>query len=259
MSMLKFRVTCYMAWVRVTSEYASARLGLFWEVLSLLFVVTFLTLVWGQVLDNSAIQSYFFYVLVGFNIWSLMSRCVDQCLTFKNRGYADLRKSVSSLEDQFIGDVLYCILQFMITAPLVFIAVISFTGFSLQGFALMLLTLLSICITAYGLISSLALISIFYEAVNRLIRMVLRVAFLMTPVLWKADMLAPNLQKYMYLNPFYSYLDVYRSALLSEQGGQYSIAVMLATTLIVFCLGQVTLRAMRAEVMNDVYLDKNVG
>jgi len=248
----------YLAWTRISSEYSGARLGFIWEPISILFVVTFLSIVWGQVLDSASALDYFFYVLSGFVVWGLMSRAIDQCLSFKGRTQQALRRGSMKLWGHIVSDIFYCYSQFMLTFPFALVACALMYGVSFSSLVTLAIVLICICLTSYGLLSSLAVATVFFDDLTRLVRMFMRVAFLVTPVLWKPDMLGDKGQVIIYLNPFFSYLDVFRSSLMGGGVSNASLGVMIFTTIVIYSLGFYVFGKFENSLLNEIFLDKNV-
>jgi len=86
----------------------------------------------------------------------------------------------------------------------------------------------------------------------------MRVAFLVTPVLWKPDMLGDKGQTVIYLNPFFSYLDVFRSSLLGGAVSNASLGVMIFTTIALYSLGLYVFAKYENSLLNEMFLDENV-
>lgn len=250
----KFVLAGYSAWLRIKIEYQYLKLGYLWELLSLLFVVGFLSAIWGRVLDSESYVQYFWYVLAGFSIWGLMSRCVDQSISYMNRLSSQTRNGSTSMETEFLTDVIYCFLQFFLTFPVILLLSVFANGPSIDQLLLMLLSLVCVFITAYSLFKSLGVLTLFFEDIAKFIRMILRVAFLMTPILWKPHMMLPEAyEKWIYINPFYSYLDVYRASLLGREIDYVSLVVMMASTVFVGVIRHLVFRAKRPDILSFLY------
>jgi len=251
-----YLIGIYSAFVRIKIEYRNLKLGYLWEGLSLLFIVGFLTTVWGRVLDSSSVMEYFWYVLTGFSVWGLMSRCVDQSLSFRNRLIAEVNRGGSSIEGEVLADITYCFLQFFLSFPIILLAALILKGVTLIGLFTLLFSLVCIFLTAIGLSNSLGILTIFFEDISRLMRMVMRVAFLMTPILWMPKMLGDGLENWIYLNPFYSFLDVFRSGILGQSISELSIIVMLCTTFFTSLVGTWVLKTHHHRVLAYLHFKK---
>lgn len=252
-----FTLSYYSAWIRTRIEYKGLKLGYFWELLSLLFVVGILSAIWGRVLDSTSYANYFWYVLAGFSVWGLMSRCLDHSISYKNRLGSGGHNSHTSLEVEFLTDINYCFIQFFLSFPVILIASMLFNRPDLGHLSMMLLALVCIYVTSYSLFKSLGVLTLFFEDIAKFIRMILRVAFLMTPILWKPEMMLPEQYKALiYINPFFSFLDVFRSGLLGREVDIVSVEIMLISTVLISAVGYFVFRSNLTGVLSYLYFKR---
>ena len=218
--------------IRFKTDYRHSKLGYLWEYINLIFITGFLYAIWSRVLNESEKFEYFLYVFIGFHCWGLISRLLDHSSSFRSRAIGLLRRNHSTLFEQVISDIVYCLIPTALTVPLVLTLVLVTVETDLLSFICAIYSLFMILVSGASLIVIVGLSSFYIEDISRFIKTVMRVAFLLTPILWTVEMLPESERKLVYLNPFYSYIDVYRTALLGQEVSSLSLIVMTVISLI---------------------------
>ena len=240
---------------RVSSEYKKSFIGVLWEVLSVLFITTFLSIVWSRVLPEGTGAHYFLYLLFGFSVWTLMSRLVDQSLAIGIRLKGGMISQTFSTNYMVWANVLYCLRLFTYLLPLVLIVSMVTVGFSLSIYLNVFASIVCILVTGWSIMNILGTLAFFSDDFARFVRMCMRVSFLLTPVIWNIERLDEHLRHYIYLNPFYSYLDVFRSALLGQDVSKVSVSVMVIQTSVLLLVGLIVYKASNGITRKSIYVE----
>ncbi len=200
----------------------------------MLFVASILTLVWSMVLTEVDRKSYFLYVLTGLAMWSLLAR-------FVRLGASSLRNNEKTLRERnfplavFIGEELsFSLLNFALVLPMVIFFVALFGELSVSGLLVFLLGLFLAVLTAVGLALCLGTFAFLFGDVQQIILAVMRLSFLITPIIWRTERLGQH-EHLIQLNPFFSYLDLCRSGLMST--GFQPASLFIATAISIVLLG----------------------
>lgn len=229
-----------LAFVRLKIQYKKSLLSIFWEPLTVFFVATILTLVWSQILYVENKVDYFCYVLVGFAIWNLLlSKLVSRaCLSLCRRS-AELVNQVKPVLSLPIEDIVFCYIGFFITLPFLLCVTIYFYSFNLTNFFFLLLGLILASVTALSLSLTLGVLAYFIRDFREVISAVMRLSFLITPVIWNTSRLG-DYAHFIWWNPFYSYLDLCRSPLLGQEPHVKSVIVALGITITLSLMAVIT-------------------
>ena len=209
------RFWLYSAFIRFQLEHKNARLGYLWEPIILHFVAGMLALVWSRVLIERDSTDYFTYVLFGFALWTLINRLVNKgCNAFISQGrilqFRRLPVSIVAME-QITG----CGYNFILLLPFMIGWSIVVFGFSALHILAFLGGLAVVFATAIGFSLSLGIISLFHKDIAQMVRAILRIGFLITPIIWRPERLGENMHL-VWLNPFHSFISLCRAPLMGE-------------------------------------------
>lgn len=213
--------------------------GFLFEPIMLLISTYCIAVVWSQLFGKGAGQEFvlfFLHVLVSFCIWNLISGLVNSL----SGSLITRVKVITNTSDPILNGVLIdligVVLTFLLSLPVVILLVFIFASPSLQGLALLLYGLFLIVITGLGLGLLLGISCLFIGDLRAIINSVMRVAFLLTPIIWQVERLG-EYKSYIYWNPFYSYLAICRDALLNGHVGQLELLIASVTSLVILVLG----------------------
>jgi lipopolysaccharide transport system permease protein len=82
----------------------------------------------------------------------------------------------------------------------------------------------------YGLI--LAMIGSRYRDISQMIRSLVNIVFFVTPILWTPSVLPPHDRIFVFINPFYSFIELIRAPLLGNTPTLLNLGVTLLVTFI---------------------------
>jgi len=254
-SMALFRYWLYSAFVKLQIEHKRTFLSLLWEPLTVFFVASTLSVVWSQILEIDDPVDYFIYILIGFAIWSLLiAKLVNKGVASLGNRYLELTTSSKPISILPLEDIAYSFLNFFTAAPFLLLVSIYQYGFSIEFMLLFFAALFITWLTAVGLCLTLGVLAFFYRDVLELVKAVMRLGFLVTPIIWKPERLG-EYESLVWLNPFYSFIDLIRAPLMAQWPHDNSIfiAIGLAMTLCVLAFIILSLfgRKIRVGVFNQ--------
>ena len=241
-----FRYWGYAAILKIQLENQKTSLSVLWGPLTVFFVASILSLVWAQILDVESPVDYFFYILIGFTLWSLLiSRLVNRAVASLSNRSGELSLAIKPISVLSLEDIAYCFLNLFLTLPFVIIAAVYHYGLNIELMGWFVLGLVLTWVTAVGLCMTIGILAYFYRDILHLIKAFMRLGFLVTPIIWKPE----RLGEYAYLvwyNPFHSYIDFCRAPLMGQMPHPNSIMIVFAITLTLSVLGLIAL-SMSAE------------
>ncbi len=229
------------AFVKLQLQYKQTSLGLLWEPFALLVITTSIALIWSKVLGERDFASFFIYLFIGYYIWTLISSLINDGVTVFEKHNKDIINENKHLLFYIFEDIVNCVAKFFIVIPLFFIVVIYFSGsnFFISLF-FFLLGLIFILLSAIGFMATFGTMSLLYRDVRQIIQSIMRLSFLLTPIIWRPERLGAY-ESYVWLNPFYVYIRLCRDSFLGEQIGLFTISIACLQTAILLILGFILL------------------
>jgi ABC-type polysaccharide/polyol phosphate export permease len=219
------------AWNDVIARYRRSRLGQFWITVSVGIFVASIGIFYSQVL-GIPVDQYLPYLASGYIAWGFIASVVAEgCSVFIGAtGFltqhrvpltAFVLRCVQKNILILAHNALVLIAVFLIFPPGLSISVVLI----IPAFMLWVLS-------AIWVVALVGLVSTRFRDMAQIIASVMQIAFLLTPVLWRASDLNGSAQLIAKLNPFTHYLAILRQPLLNQAPDFVSWAVVLSATLL---------------------------
>jgi ABC-2 type transport system permease protein/lipopolysaccharide transport system permease protein len=203
-----------MAYQDIRQRYRRSMLGPFWITISMGVMVGALGILYGSIFKQE-LGTYLPYLASGFVVWGLMAGLIGGSARAFMDNEGMIRQLPAPLSiyvyrmvwSNFIESA-HNILIFVVVA-LIFDVTLSWQMLAaLPGVALILLNGVWV-----GLL--LGLVSARFRDIPMIVGSIVQLAFFMTPVMWKPDML-PGRTLLLDANPFYHFLEIVRAPLLGH-------------------------------------------
>jgi len=225
-------------------------LGLLFEPVLLILSCLVISAVWNQLFGRGGdgYWVFFIYVYISFVFWNYISALVGggSSSLIRNSIYGTTNKDPAVM--YVFQESLNATVSFLLKLPFLLIVFGLISGFpSFYSLLLFCFGIVLIFLTGLGFGMVLGVYCLFYTDLRELTAAVMRVAFLLTPIIWKIERLG-EYQNYIYLNPFYSYLSICRDALLKGQVGYIEITIAVSCTLLFILLGYITMTRNRTAI-----------
>lgn len=216
-----------MAWQDIKQRYRRSAMGPFWITISTGIMLSAMGPLYGK-LFNQEVGPYFQYVTVSFVIWMLISAFINEsCTTF-----ISAENTIKNVKMPLSTHLLRLLTKnlMMFGHNLIFvIAVLYFfppERVAVMVFGLIGLFLVLVNLFWMGLI--LAVVCTRYRDTTQIIASLMQVAFFMTPIMWKVDMLGSH--RYVAeWNILYHLIEVVRAPLLGHAPSPLSWLVVSLT------------------------------
>lgn len=248
-----WRHSIYLAFINLQQSHIRSKLGLFWEPLSSLFVAVVLSIIWSQVFNISFSSEYFLYVYSGITIWMVLLAPIirdgSSCLTSKLK---TMRSTNFPIIYYVYNYVTKAILSFLVSSFLVIIINGVLSEFHFSSILWITLSLILVFLTSVGILLFLGIIVLFAGDVKELITSIMRLGFLSTPILWTPDRLG-EYSHLVWFNPFYVFLDIFRSSILSLPVNTTSLKIAVYITIGSLILGITTLLLSYKNIKHRVF------
>lgn len=223
-----------MGMQEIGDRYRRSKIGPFWLTISLGVMVFGLGVLYAGIF-NQPIGDYLPYLAAGFTVWGLISSLVLD----GSRGFIDAENLIRQLPAPLslhIYRMVWTNLMIFVHNIWVFIAVALIFGVPVTWATLAVIPgLLLLLVNGVWIGLLLGLISARFRDVPQIVASVTQLAFFMTPIIWKPDMLSGR-EFVMDVNPFYYLLEVVRSPLLGQMPALGQWLAVLFITLGGWCL-----------------------
>ncbi len=204
--------------IKVSLRNSGSKLGMAWEPLSTLIVSFALSVVWIEVLDLSdSLGNYLVYVYTGMVAWAAISGAISNlCATFIKNARAITNRKLPLFSYVF-EELLISFIPFLLSLPfLLLVTLVVGHSFGLYEVSMILVGLSLMLITAFGFSLSIGLAAFFIGDIRQIVAAIMRLGFLITPVIWKAERLN-EYENFLLLNPFYGFIHVMRVGFAGEE------------------------------------------
>jgi ABC-type polysaccharide/polyol phosphate export permease len=250
-----WRYIVYRAYIGRKLSIRRSVLGFLFEPIMLLVSTFCIALVWNKIFGKGGGQEFiqfFVYVLTSFALWNLISGLVNST----SASLLGRVKQITNTQDPIVAgvftDIISNALLFAMVFPVVLIFVLLFSDYSVLGLLLFLYGTVLILLTAVGCGLTIGIACLFVGDLRAIINSVMRVAFLLTPIIWQVERLG-EYKKYIYFNPFYNYLAVCRDGLLHGAVGSKELFIATGLTMFMVLAGLWTLNVFKARLRERAF------
>lgn len=218
-----------LGWNDIVNRYRRSLLGPLWLTISMAILVVSLGLLYGQIF-NIDVKDFIPYLCVGMVIWGLISQILlesGELFTNSVSFIKQIRLPFSIYAYRFVWS------RLIILAHNSVILVILIAWFDVwPGWTALLVIpgLAIIVINGVFVALTIGMVSARFRDIPQIIASVVQIMFFLTPIMWKAEMLAQRAALVLY-NPFYHMVEIVRAPLLGQWPSTTSLAVVLALTL----------------------------
>lgn len=195
-------------------RFRRTKLGNIWSALTNLITITLMCLIWSTIF-NLKIKEFYPYLMNGFVLFLLINNSISESLTivydkFKQI-YTNIPIPILSLVIRNIWGEIFNYLNFF---PIIFI-VFLLNGFDFIKLPIFILGLLILIINIVLICSILSVLTAKFRDLVPLVKSILSVSTLITPIFWKKEMLG-EYQNYIYLNPLSFLIEIVRDPLIGK-------------------------------------------
>ena len=225
-------------------KYSNMRLGYLWTFLEPLGMAVTLWFVFAYVLGarNIGQQPYILFLTLAILPWWWFTRTVAASTRFLRKSPALIRASTLPREFWVLRGVLSATIEFIITLPIVIIAILLTQQMPSAWIAMYPVAIIVEFILILGLALALSSACVRLPDLGKTVRIILRVMFYLSPVIYSLavvpDRLPPAVVALASLNPMAGILSAYRVGFwFDEFSTVYAFPVATAVSVIVLFIG----------------------
>ena len=219
----------------IRQRYRRSKIGPFWITLSMGIFIGALGLLYGKIFGRT-LDEYMPYLAAGFLVWSFLSTTIlDGAKVFLRSG--GMITQLSAPLSVYVYRMVWVNLIIFLHNIWIYIALALWFDIPLGPVTLLAIpAMLLLAINAIWVGLVLGLLSARFRDIPLMLQSAVQLAFFITPVIWKADML-PGRPILLSGNPFYHFVELVRAPLLGTLPSTENLFVVLAITFLgwVFC------------------------
>jgi ABC-type polysaccharide/polyol phosphate export permease len=221
-----------LAWQEIKQRYRRSTLGPFWLTISAGILVAAMGPLYGR-LFGQEISAYFPYLAVGIIVWQLMAAMISESGTV----FSSAEQYITQLRMPFTVHAMRMVSRnaiiFAHNFAVILLVLLAFVPGWYRSAWLALPGLFALLANGVWLGLLLGMLCIRFRDVLPILSSLVQVAFFMTPVMWKREMLGRH-QWAADANPLYHFIEVVRAPLLGQAPAALSWAVVAGVTVLGF-------------------------
>ena len=239
-------------------RYARSVLGYLWTIIDPLAMAFIYFMIFAVIFKrpDAGHQPYFLFLLVGLLAWQWFSSSVPETSRALLAEAKLVRSTNLPRELWVIRVVIAKGIEYALSLPIL----VAFTIFYLitgeaslnwrlvllpVGFALQFLVQVGI-----GLL--LAPLTVLVEDTQRVVRIIMRMAFYCTPIIYSLDTVPESLRMVLWINPMSGILEIYRAGLFDEPLLPGPIIACVVLTLVSLVVGLTVFKRLERSVLKEI-------
>lgn len=223
-----------LGWQDIRQRYRRSRIGPFWLTISMGVMVGSLGLLYAG-LFKLPVADYLPFLAIGFIVWGLISALItDGCSAFIS-AEGTIKQVRMPLSIHVYRVVWRNLIIFAHNIVIFVVVAVIFSIWPGWAGLLALPGLALVCLNGLWAGLLLGLVSARFRDVPQIVASVVQVAFFLTPIIWKPELL-PERAHVLVLNPFYHFVRLVREPLLGQVPGALSWLFVLGVTVAGFAV-----------------------
>jgi ABC-2 type transport system permease protein len=239
-------------------KYAGSTLGYVWSVLDPLMMAGVYWFVFTVLVPRSlGTQPYIVFLLCALLPWQWANACIRTSMRALSKDAKLVRSTSLPREIWILRTVGSRLMEFVFSLPvLVFFAIITRAHVTWHVVFFPVAMLIQ-TVLLFGLSMILAPVAVLYSDVERLVRIVMRLLFYFSPIIYGIQDISHRLgataAKLYVLNPLAGIFDLYRMAFFADQwSGWLAIAVSITCAVASVAVGTVVFRRLEGTVLKEI-------
>lgn len=239
-------------------RYARSVLGYLWTILDPLAMALIYFMIFAVIFKrpDAGHHPYFLFLLVGLLAWQWFNSSVTET-SRALLAEAKLVRSTSLPRELWVIRVVIAKgVEYLLSLPILVAFTIFYlaTGETSLNWRLILLPVGFVLqfFVQVGIGLLLAPLTVLVEDTQRVVRILMRMAFYCTPIIYSLDTVPEKLRIALWLNPMSGVLEFYRAGLFDEPVLAGPIVVCVAITLVFLVLGASVFKSLERSVLKEI-------
>ena len=237
------RAWSYTASCRSRERFARTTLGSLWLGIANIISITVLSMVYGRILGEDSLKTYYIYLALGVSLWTSLSSAILSSSVLLKVHYSNIKNSTIPIVYYSLEEWWFQVLTLCHSAlpVLVVLTILDFsTMVNLMTYGL--LPVLNFLVFIYWFPVLVTICSAFYDDINQLVPVFLQFSFLASPIMYQQSSLG-SVSWITNLNPLYFLIKIVREASMSRViDVPVQIMLLLANTTLAIIVSNVLLK-----------------
>jgi ABC-type polysaccharide/polyol phosphate export permease len=216
-----------LAWQEIKQRYSRSVIGPFWITLSTAVMVAAMGPLYGALLGQS-VSSYIQHLAISLIIWSFISATINEAGTVFVGAEGYIKQVALPLSVYVLKLISKNLLMLIHNCVVIVCVLCILPPDNLKSIWMVPFGLLLVVCNLFWLVLLLGMLSARYRDIPQLVTNVVQVAFFLTPIIWKADMLPLSRRYLADFNPLFHFIEIIRAPLLGESIRSISWLVVTA-------------------------------
>lgn len=239
-------------------RYARSAIGYLWTILDPLAMSMIYFVVFSYIFVRRGVgyQPYALFIIIGVLAWQWFSACVNETSRALLSEARLVRSTNLPRELWVVRVVMAKGIEFVLSLPVLAAFAVGFAvvGQSSVNWRILLvpLAILLQFLLSVGLGLMLAPITVIFSDMPRIVRIVLRMGFYATPIIYGAHAAPEVLQKVLLFNPMAGILEMYRAGFFPQESNVTAIGVAVVITLLTLVAGTIVFKRLESAVLKEI-------
>lgn len=235
-------------------QYTKFRLGYLWTIIEPLGMSLVLWFVFSMLLGprRLGLQPYLLFLSVAILPWWWFTKGIAQMSSVFRKNRAQLRVSLLPTELWVLRVLLVTMMEFILSLPVIIVGVVLTRDVPGPLIVLFPLGIALQFVLMYGLGLLIASLAVVIPDLARIVRIVMRALFYLTPVLYSISNIPASIRPLSALNPLVAPLGLYRVGWWPEEHESLvNFGVSLVVCIVLFVIGYVTFRRLEPRILKE--------
>lgn len=235
-------------------QYTKFRLGYLWTIIEPLGMAIVLWFVFTMLLGprKLGLQPYLLFLSIAILPWWWFTKGIAQMARVYQRNRAQLRVSLLPTELWVLRVLIVTMMEFILSLPVVVVAMVITRSYPGPLILLFPVAIALQFVIMYGLGLLIASSAVVIPDLARIVRIVMRALFYLTPILYSIINIPEALRPFAALNPLVAPLGLYRVGWWPEEHeSNLGLLVSLTVGLVIFAIGYVTFRRLESRILKE--------
>jgi homopolymeric O-antigen transport system permease protein len=214
--LLCWKIWIALSWQEFQSQYRRSIFGVAWVILSFLFFIFVKLIIFTSLLPTADQIKYNAYLVTGFYIWFFLITSVNAAPNTFITQAGWIRSEKLPLSTYVFKSIMREFYNTALTSIVVAFAFL-YLRFGITWQALYSIpALIFLIINTVWIKVMLGIIAARYRDITFLVQSISLPMMFLTPIFWMPEQMAPKLMEYLWWNPFFHYLEIFRAPLIGD-------------------------------------------
>jgi ABC-type polysaccharide/polyol phosphate export permease len=244
----RWRIWTALAWTGIRTQYSRSLLGVLWITAAFALFILVKLLIFGAVFDRQESKEYSLYLIYGFFAFQVCSLAVSSAPMTLTASQGFIKNDALPLSlfayRNTARELIHAALNLIVVIAFMIVLRAEVTATGLMS----LLFFPLFAINAIWVKIFLGVVAARFRDIEHFVQSIMRLMFFLTPIFWMPEQVGDAL-KYLWWNPFFHFLEIFRGPLLYDRIAADSWVYVLVMTAGGWALTLITFAIARRRVV----------